>query len=252
LVNPLQVQVTNTNRALVLDDARDYVVHMPATPLTASGGLTISGGHHVVLIGGHISIPWQGSQPRSHSRRGLFLKNQTGTVHVEGLLIDGTDLAEGINLDQRRGSVVQIENVRVIGVHARDEVGFTDTHPDVIQTWAGPTYLRVDRLTATTDYQGFFLHPTQYDTNANIKLADFRHVNISGTTTSGYLLWQATPFPLTASDVYVQPAPARQSRPTLWPSVSAWSNVKVGIPFSGDFAITGTAGSKYVSPGYVG
>ena len=44
LSSPTTVQVSNTNHALVLDPTRDYLIRMPALPLTAKGGLTISGG----------------------------------------------------------------------------------------------------------------------------------------------------------------------------------------------------------------
>src|SRR5205807_6072932 len=101
LKNPIVVNVTNQYRALVLDPARDYIVRMPQQPLTASYGLAIAGGHNVVLIGGEIDIPWQGTNPPEDSRRALYLKEQTGTVHIEGLLMTGADLTEGIDLDER-------------------------------------------------------------------------------------------------------------------------------------------------------
>lgn len=35
-------------------------------------------------------------------------------------------------------------------------------HPDIIQNWGGPTYYRIDRLTGSSNYQGFMMQPTQY------------------------------------------------------------------------------------------
>jgi hypothetical protein len=248
LTNPVRVHVTNARPTLWLDSTKDYIVEMANAPITATGGVSITGGHNVVLIGGHISIPWQGAGPAPNSRRGLYLKNQTGIVHVEGVLIDGSDLGEGIDLDQRKGSTVQIENVRILGIHARDEVGFSDTHPDVIQTWGGPAVLRIDRFIGTTDYQGFYLDPTQYDKNADIRLADFRNVDITGTPTSAYLLWQATPFPMRISNVWIRPA-ARMGN-AMWPSASAWPGVSVGTAAVSRFARGSVAGTTYRSPGY--
>jgi hypothetical protein len=250
LTSPVRVAVTESKRVLSLDPARDYEITMPGAPLTGSGGLTIVGGRNVVLRGGHISIPWQGPAPAAQSRRGLYLKGQTGVVHVEGLRIDGPDLAEGINLDQRAGAIVQLQNIHVGEVRARDLVKFTDTHPDVIQTWGGPEELRIDGLTGTTSYQGLFLAPTQYDKTATTRLADISRVNIRGTSTSAYLLWQASSFPMRIRDVWVSRAQTPRPRYWAWPSSSAWSGYQVGVPAAGDFVPSQSVGIGYTSPGY--
>jgi hypothetical protein len=250
LTNPIQVFVSNATRQLNLDPARDYVVTFPRSAVTGTGGVIIAGGHNVVVIGGHISIPWQGPAPPADSRRGLYLKDQTGTVHVEGVLIDGDDLGEGIDLDERRGATVQLENVRIVGVHGRDEVNHTDGHPDVIQSWGGPAELRVDRLTGTTTYQGIFLNPTQYTASARTNVARLSNVNIRTTTSSGYLLWQASAFPLDIADVWLT-APGRGPRLLEWPSATAWAGASVGTPPEGDFVPAGQADDGYFSPGYL-
>src|SRR4051812_23666132 len=69
------VTVTPDHRALTLDPGRDYVVQMPHSPVR--GGVSIAGGHNVVLIGGEIDIPPQGRRASIDSRRGLLLKAQT-------------------------------------------------------------------------------------------------------------------------------------------------------------------------------
>jgi hypothetical protein len=249
LQNPGVINVTAANHILVLDQSRDYIIRMPSRPLSVSRGLCIWGGHNVVLVGGEIDIPWQGNPPPEDSRRALYLEEQTGTMHVEGLLMTGPDIDEGIDIDERLGATVQIENVRIEHIHARDEVGFTDNHPDLIQTWGGPKYLRVDRLTGQTDHQGFFLHPQQFDRNANTLLADLRHVDIAGTNTAGYLLWQADTFWKHLDDVWVQPNPIKPWE-TLWPSPGWWADAHLGRPPGGDFVPAGTVGANYVSPGY--
>ncbi len=242
LESPTTVYPTNTYRDLRLDPTKDYVVKMPPYPLQASYGLQISGGRNVVLVGGHIRIPWQGDRPTGHMRRALYLKDQRGTIHVEGLLLDGPDISEGINLDQRSGGKVQLANIRVVGLHARDNVKFTDTHPDVIQTWGGPTELHVDGLTGTTNYQGFFLNPTEFG-SPTPRLFSFRRVNLVGAPTAGYLLWQSSPVPTRIDDVWVSPSalntasralssPAYQTRTVLLPVISFMTSVPPATPLS--------------------
>jgi hypothetical protein len=225
---------------------------MPDTPLTGRGGLVIEGGRNVVLIGGEIDIPMQaGHAPSSDSRRGLYLNDQTGTVHVEGLLIRGADLSEGIDLSEPLGAVVQIENVRVEGVHARDESGFSDNHPDVLQTWAGPAELRVDRLSGSTDYQGFFLAPDQFGIQASPRQVLLSRVDLRGTSCCyGYLLWLEGSFPMQLNDVWVTPHPPRTLSQSLYPTPTSWTGAREGSPPNGQFVPAGVAGSSYISPGY--
>jgi hypothetical protein len=233
---------------LNLSPSRDYVVRMP--PGGLDGGLTILGGHNVVLIGGEIKIPMQpGNPPSGNSRRGLYLKGQTGTAHVEGVLIHGPDLSEGINLDESLGAVVQIQNVRVQDVHARDESGFSDNHPDVLQTWAGPAELLVDRLSGSTDYQGLFLTPEEYGPSP--REVSLSQIDLRGASCCyGYLLWQEGSFPIHTDDVWITPHPPRSLIHSLWPSPAPWGPVSEGTPPGGEFVPAGVAGSSYVSPGY--
>jgi hypothetical protein len=255
LTNPITVNVTTSNRSLRLDSGKDYIVSMPAGALTGGYGVVINGGRNVVLIGGEIDIPWQGDPPPVNSRRGLYLQNQTGTVHVEGLWIHGTDLSEGIDLDERYGATVQIEDVRIDGVHARDESGFTDNHPDLIQTWAGPNVLRVDHLSGSSDYQGFFFAPLQYGPAAP-SLFDLRNIDISasikdGIPFAGVLLWQSTTFPMNVSNLYLVPGQRKGMWSSQWPTPSAWGpGVIQGRPSAGSYATSSTVGTTYRSPGY--
>ena len=154
LVEPITIQVTEERHSLKLDHAKDYLIEMPDHALRAAGGLTIFGGHNVVLIGGAIEVPSVADAPSASARRGLYLKDIAGTVHIEGLHIAGADLAEGVNIDMRReGATVQLENLRVETVHG----SYRTNHADVVQTWAGPAILRIDKLTGHTGYQGLFL-----------------------------------------------------------------------------------------------
>ena len=248
LVDPIVIKVTNSNHNLNLDNSRDYILQMPTdAPLTATGGLLVRGGHNVVLIGGEIYIPYQGPSPTENGRRGLYLNNQTGVVHVEGLLIDGEDLNEGINLDQRLGATVQFQNVRVDNARPRDAADRDAHHTDILQTWAGPARLRIDRLTASSGYQGLFLVPTQYGTNPTVPY-ELSNINLTGLEGSAYMLWKADSLPLVAENVWVQPAPNRWLKYSVWTSPEAWGpGVIKGSPPS-DFVPAGVAGRHYISP----
>ncbi|HEV7461473.1 MAG TPA: hypothetical protein VGN78_13130 [Solirubrobacteraceae bacterium] len=248
LQNPTTVDAASNGQRLHLDPQRDYVVRMPATPLRGSGGLVVEGGHNVVIVGGEISIPWQGAQPPQDSRRGLYLAEQTGTVHVEGMRIGGPDLGEGINLSQGAGAIVQIENVRVEGVRARDEQNFSDNHSDLLQTWKGPRELRIDGLSGSTDYQGLFIAPNQFGAQPLTRL-DLRRVDIRATHRCYcILLWELSSAPLSLHDVRIAPNALVDVRSSSWPRDGRWNAVKRRGAGAADAVPRGVAGLHYRSP----
>jgi hypothetical protein len=243
LTSPTTVYVSSSKRSLSLDPARDYIIKMPSTPLEVRGGLVIAGGRNVVLIRGEIRIST--SSTSGNDRRGLYLKNQTGTVHIEGLKITGSTLNEGINLDQRRGATVQLQNIRVDTVRG----SYSGHHADVLQTWGGPAVLRIDRFTGRTTYQGVFLDPTKYD-SPQPRLFDFRNMNIVGQSGSKYLFWRdSLGWPAKTTNVWAAPSVAGTSRSQFLQG--NWQYVKTGVPSGGDFVPSGRAGLGYVSPGYL-
>jgi hypothetical protein len=243
LTDPTTILVTNSNRSLKLDKTKDYIIQMPKAPLTAVGGLVINGGHNVVLIGGEISIESVGTNDLD--TRGLYVEKWTGTMHIEGLWITGAQLTEGIDVDTREhGSILQLENIRVDKV-VGSQAGH---HADVVQTWGGPDFLRIDHLTGSTGYQGFFLDPSKF-AGWNPTQFVLKNVNIDGRS-GAYILYQVGTYPITATDnVWVDPDPAR-----TWPSQelmgSNWTGVQRGVPPTGDFVPLGVAGLTYTSPGY--
>lgn len=254
LSRPITVHVSGANRHLRLDPSRDYRIVLGHRPLSGSGGLVIEGGHNVVLIGGEIDIPRPaGAASRitasSDARRALYLSEQTGTVHVEGVLMSGADLSEGINLQEHHNAVVQIENVRIEQIRAHDERHFSDNHPDLIQTWAGPSVLRVDGLTGRTDYQALFLAPTQF--GPDMQSLQLRHINVAGTVRCEcILLWDLSHALPQVYDVWIRPNSLVGRRRSLWPRDGRWSAVRRGVPPGGDFVPDGIAGVDYRSPGY--
>jgi hypothetical protein len=226
-------------------------------PVRAVGGLVIHGGRNVMLVGGRITIPNAGPSPTPQERRALYLDGQTGVVHLEGLLVDdsGGDLPEGIQIAAPR-AVVQIQNVRMEGVHARDPVGFSDNHPDLIQPGGGVRELRVHRFTGTTAGQGFFLRGDR----APIGRVQLSEVNIVGMRGARVLLWKrctrphpapctGRDFPLGTTDVWVRPAPGRGIARSLKPSPPdpTWEDVREGVPPGGDFVTARDVLGRYSS-----
>lgn len=237
MTDPVTV-VVGDDEVVALDDGQDYYVEFPDTPIRH--GVVVAGGRNVVIIGGEINIPDQGPDAGTYLRRALLIRGQTGVVHVEGLLMTGDDLSEGINIDAPE-AIVQLQNLRIEHVHARDQVDFSDNHPDVIQPWGGVAELRVDRLTAQTDYQGIFLKE-DFDPIGPVTL---RRVHIEGDPTARYLYWKQAEFDLTIDRSYVSPAPGRSLELTLWPDVETWSDLTVGPPPTGEFVPPGLAGIGY-------
>ena len=246
LEDPETVDIDMDNRNLKLDQDSDYLLRMPDEPLTAP--LSIWGGRNVVLIGGEIDIPLgEGGKVD----RALALKATTGTFHVEGLKITGDGLGEGINLDQPEGATVQLQNIWIDPVQGARG----DNHADVIQSWAGPSVLRIDRLSAQTTYQGFFLLPNQFGEQPQPELFDLRRIDLRGDDGAAYLLWRdEAEWPLETSDVWVDRPDTEDPDQLLWPKgeagAAAWDGVQIGTPPGGPFVAEDTVGIGYVSPGY--
>ncbi|MEO5576967.1 MAG: hypothetical protein ABIR67_06180 [Gaiellaceae bacterium] len=261
LVSPREVRVTKANlgELVSLEPGRDYRLILPEAPIEST--LNVIGGRNVVLIGGEVRISGEVADAGVDRRYGIFLKDQTGTVHVEGLRIHGDDLAAGVVLDQAKGATVQLQNLRIEDVHARDNVEFTDAHPDVIQTWRGPHILRIDRLTGTTAAVGLQFQPYEYEWQ-QLGTWEVRRTNLRGSRSpdlSRHLLWRNTGVPGPAGsdtwwqqrneDLWVEPAPGRAGW-VAFPSAELWQPFRIGAPPGGDFVPKEAVGSSYASPGY--
>lgn len=208
LHNPQVIDLTRATTNLRLAPNRDYVLRLPRdAPLQAPAGLTIDGGHNVVLVGGTVHVP-------GRSGAGL-LENQTGTIHIEGVRFTGPRLMEGLDLSEPKGATVELENIYFGTVHG----SYTTNHADLIQSWAGPRRLLVDGLAGSTQYQGFFLLPNQHDAGPAPQLFDLRNVYINDAA-GAYALWLQTQpqVPLHLDNVSVTPNRTRTWRGWwLWP-----------------------------------
>jgi hypothetical protein len=146
LSNPVTIPLpTAAPVAVVLDVTRDYILKLGH--ITGPGGLSVTGGHNVVIIGGQVTASTDSTERNGWAMR---FYNQTGTVHIEGVLIDNSN--DGITI-QAPLATFQIENVRISNNHAYQD-NWSYAHPDLIQTWSGPSQVRIDRFTGYSDYQG--------------------------------------------------------------------------------------------------
>jgi hypothetical protein len=229
------IQLSTDRAWYPLDRDRDYILKLPPGGYTR-GGLTIDGGRNVTLIGGHIWVPETGARQLA-ARRGLLLVNQRGTVHVEGVQIDGPGLSEGIQLGQPFGSTVQLEDIFIGYVRARDRVNFTDNHPDLVQTWAGPKRLLIDGLSGTTDFQGLFLEPVSavcstaacQPSQTPGRTWDLRNIDIKGTSSARVLFWKASDFPISQANLWAKTS-GRSPHASVWPSQNHWYGLHWGAP----------------------
>lgn len=188
----------------------DYVV---SAPQRIDGPVHLRGGRNIVWIGGHIHIPRSGPGPiDSALRRGLVVSDidairggpawygrsvEGRVIHVEGLLIDGPDLAEGINTNAPT-AVVQLQNIRIDGVHFRNSDdrdgtnGWRANHPDLLQIWGSQRELRVDGFTGSSAYQGLFLKEDAVDSRRGpirlrrVNLVAYEHLGDDGYRYAGH------------------------------------------------------------------
>ena len=211
----------------------------------------------------------------------LYVRASTGTVHIEGVLIDAEPgvMFDGIDVNAPQATV-QVEDVRMEDVYG----AATSEHGDVIQTWGGVKELDVDRLTANGDYQGLTIAPdlgavgTVHIENVDMT-AEAAPPSMAATAAGGgIMLWltngksSCESAAITLQDVYVANLTGRiLSAATAWPSASSglscdsafdgttitWpglpvsGGVTIGAPPQGPFVPAGVAGSAYVSTGYL-
>jgi hypothetical protein len=271
LVEPKTIILGDGYSHPILATNRDYIIKLP--PTKKIGGTWIDGGHNVVIKGGHVTVPAGTSASTANERTAISIRGATGTVHVEGVLIDGSGGGEfdGVTINAPE-AVVQLQNMRIVGVRGR-EMGF---HGDVIQPWGGVKDLRIDYLTGTSNYQGLSI---QQDLGP-IGSAKISHADLVATTEptverGGHMLWLTkggvcNGYPLALSEVFVKPRrtktlggsvwpqsdsslPCKASVTTFatWPGLPVSGAVQSGVPSGGNFVPSGVAGLSYQSPGYL-
>lgn len=157
LRTPVVLHAKQGGNRFDLSTTRDYIIVVPRPRLL--GTLWIEGGHNVVVIGGHITVPSSANQRDNgadNTDTGIYVKGASGTVHLEGLLIDAMPdvMFDAIDVNAPRATV-QIERVRVNGLYGSD----LTEHADAVQTWGGVRKLQIDELSVFGDYQGLTIDP---------------------------------------------------------------------------------------------
>ncbi len=263
LTAPTTVAVPQGNASLTLDKTKDYVVNLGGA--VHQGALSINGGRNVVLKGGTIALPASSTKVSA-----LFITNSTGVVHVEGVLFDGSAHEMDAVQISAPAATVQLENIRAVGITG----SFSTNHSDVVQPWGGVKALRIDRLTADSNYQGIFTRPDQGAIGSvdlqNVDLAFNNAALVPGS--GGYLLWMTSDCamaPTTLTNVYVTPKAGASVGAAVWPATNdskcpsklssntvtfpklpVTGGVIGGAPATGSFVPAGKAGVSYTSPGY--
>jgi hypothetical protein len=244
-------------------------VHIQLSPAHPVGPVVITNCRNAVLIGGQIDV-LPSSQVGGKDQRGIYVSDCTGTVHIEGVLINGAvagSEADGIAVNAPK-ALIQIQNVRVEGMRG----GKSTNHADVFQPWGGVREFRIDRLSGSTNYQGLHigvdLGPIGRGTILN---TDIVSSEVTQTDKGGHFLWMdCNAYPLALDNVFVAGRSGRSFGASIWPTpddggcpsviaagVASWptytsltGGVHDGRPSSGDFVPAGSVGLGYSSPGY--
>lgn len=266
LSKPETIRLGSGRTVTKMDPARDYIIQFP--PERKMGATVLMGGHNVVITGGQISVPSD-----DKTRRALFIKGATGTVHVEGVLVDNPQNTEfDAIVVAAPDATVQLQNIRVEGLR-----GFQNSwHADILQPWGGVRSLRINGLTGITGYQGIQLSSLK----GQIKDISLRRVNLRSTDpqiwssganggNGGYLFWADCTLTAQVSldQVYLSPRQERRADQVAWPTPSTKSKcasklsrsdsvitfptlpikgeMHIGVPPQGDFVPAGSAGLRY-------
>lgn len=263
---------------------QDAVLKVPTGGI--HGSVEIDGGHNIVMIGGSITVPSSANQTDNNNDdtdQGIYIRQATGTVHIEGVQITGDPGTQFDGIDINAPSAtVQLENIRVTSVWGSD----TTEHADVVQTWGGVGKLRIDRLSADGDYQGLTIDPDLGPVGpVDIDNVDLTYGAVPAalapiTVGGGYMIWLtrgthtcSAPSQTTFTNVYVYDQSQRvRASNTIWPpntgtdlpcagelsgTTATWNNLPVTghvtltAPPGGAFVPAGLAGNSYRSPGYV-
>jgi hypothetical protein len=283
----LRLSNTGENQQPLLDAETDYRIHLPPVPL--EGGLQISGGRNVIIIGGQIDLTVPCSDASSDCHGINVTKPTPGNVFIEGVWIRDPQqtitqsTGDGVDVDDTGANpnTITIENVRIDGISGCS--GGPD-HADVYQPYAAANGIqRIDHLTATTNCQGLQVDP---DLAWSRDHAFPKHIIIKNTNIrvlrnpfSGDENRYAFTFtydqgcnsgPIVLSNVWLSEPHGHLNGNAVWPDVNEptrcrahWDGVRLsfphtritgtimaGTPPQGDFVPAGKAGIDYKSPGY--
>jgi hypothetical protein len=260
LVNPITITLGTGYTHTSLSTSRDYYIKLPSTKKV--GGTWLDGGHNIKIVGGAVTLPSTvNSSTPTAQRTGIYIKGATGTVHIEGVLMDDTGGAlgwDGIDIAAPKATV-QLENLRIVGVNG----GLNSWHADVVQPWGGVKDLRIDRMSGASNYQGLMLD----EDLGPIGSAEISNADMTATTDptpdhGGHMLMVSkdttacTTYPISLSSLYITPRPDRTLDNSVWPAAimtdcpGLTGIPQLGPPPDGPFVPPGLAGLGYATPGY--
>lgn len=165
---------------LTLGESDDVVLRLPSTPISS---LAVSGGHNIVIDGGTVV-------QASYHDAAVQFKHWSGELHVRNLQVDPGG-ARGIEGDGIRivsrytGSTATLQRIRVDQVAGR----YDGAHGDILQTWGGPSRVRVWKFTGYSNYQGFYLAPVHFDWHPPMGAWEFTDVDLHGVGANGNTLY---------------------------------------------------------------
>lgn len=191
--------------------------------------------------------------PGEATRSGVSFTGQTGTVHLEGIRMDGA-LGDGVRVSQQVNTLT-MQNMRIGPVTNFDNVYQTDGHPDAVQAYnRGAVNIKIARSTLIAGLSGRCILNAASDSGTGtivnkITLRDVEFVDQSarelinnadaGTTWDVANAWLRSP---------------RLTRAGLVVGTTAFASSFGMAPLDDsapDFAPESTVGLGYVSPGYL-
>jgi hypothetical protein len=263
LSNPTTINVTNSSHSFSLNNSQDYIVKMPSTPLTVTGGLELIGGHNIVIVGGEINRPTAVNDVAGSY--GISLYRQTGTVHLEGLWIHGVGIGQAVliaHTDQTSAnSVIQIENSRMESLHTVGTI-----HTDTIQSYGGPAQLRLYQNTMISNGVVIQTQPCDVGNGPAPHNWDYRKLDLIQQTPDAYGLWKnCTAWSEYHEDIWYHfdPNGVAAGSNQAWAEGNCWpcwnpggtwpitgETMHLGYRPGGQVVPQGAVGIGYVSPGY--
>lgn len=179
------------------------------------------------------------------ARQGIAFVSQTGTVHAEGLRIDG-QMNDGVRIFGTDTTLVQLQNIRIGPTTAGDPAYNIDGHPDCIQIWRGAAEVRVDRATLLSKQGKALLNQSVSSFKTGALL--LRDVEAYGLGDNAPLFTNSdAATAIYATNVWAKPAAGKSATSGMGDYVNTLGDSE----YPPEFVPEGVAGVGYVSPGYL-
>jgi len=269
---------------LSMSPSNDYRLHLPSDRAQI-GGITISGGRNVILIGGQIDLIAPCSVLAGSCVGIVVAKLTPGAVFIEGVWIRNPQdplyftTGDGIVVNDLVSAPndITLQNIRVDGIS-----GCTGSanYASVYKPYSAPGAVqRIDRLTATTNCAGLTLDPdlaySQDNTSSLNIIVKNTNINVLPNlywgNTNRYAYWfthgtqSCYSGPISLTNVYAQEPDGTLLINSVWPDtnaptacVSVWNHLTQQSTFPNSPQIGGyiteglPPGGDFVTPSVVG